>query len=88
MARREVADGGLIHLHAAIAEHSLPDVLVDGLQPFRGQPDPFGHRLPRQPDLMPRPVDGFLPVEGKVVAILAHDDLRQESRGHEAAFQE
>ena len=77
-----------IHLHVAAAEHALLDLPIDGLEPLRGQADPFGQRLPRQPDLMARPVDRLLPVEWKVIAILTHDDLREQRRGDEAAFQE
>ena len=44
--------------------HSFLDLFVDGFEPLRGQPNPFGHRLARQPDLVARPVDGLLPVKG------------------------
>ena len=87
MARREVADRGFIHLHVAAPEHVAANVFVNRLQPFCGQRDPFGHRLPRQPDLMARPVDRLLPVEWQVIAILTHDDLRQKSGSYNAAFQ-
>jgi hypothetical protein len=55
------------------------DLLINGLEPLRGQSDPFSHGLPGQPDLMPAPVDRLLPVERQMVAILTHHDLRQES---------
>ena len=70
MSRREIADRCFIDLHVAAAEHALLDLLVNGLEPLRGQPDPFRHRLPWQPDLMARPVDRLLPVERKMIAIL------------------
>ena len=88
IAGREIADGRFIYLDIAAAEHVAPDLLIDRLEPFRGQRDPFGHRLARQPDLVARPVDRFLPVERKMIAIFAHDDLREEPRCHEAALQE
>jgi hypothetical protein len=88
VARREIADGCLIDLHVALAEHASLDLLVNGLEPLRGQFDPFGHGLARQPDLVARPVDRLLAVERKMIAILTHHDLRQESGRNQAAWQE
>src|SRR5580658_6167334 len=45
---------------------------------MRGQPYPLRHALARQVHPMAAPVDLFLPVQRKVVAVFAYKDLRQQ----------
>ena len=77
-----------IHLHIASAHDSGADGFVDGFEPVGCQAHPVRHRLPGEMHAVARPVDFLLPVEGKVIAILAHDDLcEQAGRGNAAILE-
>src|SRR5215204_5694009 len=86
--RSEIADRRLIDLHITAGEDLLSHLLVDRPQPIRSKTDPLRHRLSRQPDAVARPVDGFLTVERKMIAIFANEDLREKPRTSDAPLED
>ena len=86
VARRQIADRGLVNLKVSSGHDPGADLLIDGSKPIGGQSHPASHGLPRQVNLVAVSKNGFLPVERKVIAELADDDLRQKSRRRNAAL--
>ena len=86
MAGRQIANRSLVDLKVSSGHDSGADLLIDGSQPIGGQPHPAGHALTRQMNPVAVSKNGFLPVERKVIAILADDDLRQKSGRRNAAL--
>ena len=66
VARRQIADRGLVNLKVSSGHDSGADLLIDGSKPIGGQSHPASHGLPRQVNLVAVSKNGFLPVERKV----------------------
>ena len=86
VAGRQITNRSLVDLKVSSGHDSGADVLIDGSQPIGSQSHPAGHALTRQMNPVAVSENGFLPVERKVIAILAYDDLRQKSGRRKAAF--
>ena len=86
MAGRQIANRGFVNLKISSGHDSGADMLIDWPQPIRGQSHPAGHALTRQMNPVAVSKNGFLPVERKMIAELADDDLRQKSRRRNAAL--
>ena len=84
----QIIHRGFIHLHISAAHHPGADLLVNGFQPFRGQFHPPGQTLPRQVNSVALPVNLFLPVQGKMVAVFSHHNVGQQTRRRQAAVQQ
>jgi hypothetical protein len=65
--------GGFVHLNISTSHDSGSDVLINGPQPVSGQPHPAGHVLAWQMNPVAVSKNGLLPVERKMIAILAYD---------------
>ena len=69
-------------LHIAAAEVAGDDGFVIRPQPVGGQLEPARQRMPGQLHWMAPPVDLFLSVEGKLIAVFPEEDVREQaSRG-------
>ena len=86
MARREVADRRLIDLHVAAGQHAPADLLRKRSQPERRQSHPLRQGLAREPDAVPGLVHGLLPVERQMIDVFAHQHVRQQPWGDQAAL--
>ena len=88
MARFQVGDGRLVHLEVAAHEHARADRIVNGPQPVGGQAHPASESLAGQVHAVALTVNGFLPVERKMIGVLGDEHLREQPcRGQAALLQ-
>lgn len=79
MAGRQITNRSFVDLKISSGHDPGANVLIDGSQPIRSQSHPAGHALTWQVDSVAFLKNGLLPVERKMIAILAYDDLCQTS---------
>lgn len=87
MTRGQVSHGRFVDLRIATGQHAGADLFVDRLKPIGAPFHPAGESRTGEIDLVALGKDLFLPVERKVIAILADQDVREQPRTRQAPFQ-
>lgn len=86
MPRLQIVDGSFVRLHVTSSQNARADRIIDRAQPIGGQAHPAGHRLAGQMHAMALPINLFLTVERRMIAIFGDEDLRQQPCGGQTAL--